>query len=105
VTAGGQFYGRSTVGTLLGIQEEVSKKRANLVSATAELEAQLARHGEVLQLLRVTNAYAESIWEKLVADPMFASPLRRLLDNGITQGAILELVKLFATMYIAALAG
>jgi hypothetical protein len=47
----------------------------------------------MLKVLRDTNQMTEDMWLKVVGDPIVKPPVSRLLDLGITQNAIWDLMK------------
>jgi hypothetical protein len=85
---------------LLSIQERLLADRALLARASEELERNLAHHQELITLIRDGNATSEVIFEKLVVDPAAAPAISKLLNAGLSQNALWDLIKLLGTAFV-----
>ena len=80
--------------TLLCIRDRLLADRALLLRAGEELEQSLARHSELVALIRDGNSTSEVLFEKLVKDPATAPTITKLLNMGIAQNAVWDMIKL-----------
>ncbi|MGA3124072.1 MAG: hypothetical protein ABSF69_25210 [Polyangiaceae bacterium] len=79
---------------LVDVCDYVARERAQIARALEELEGRMAQHAEVVRLIRETNVYSEAVWQKIVIDPMFVSPVSSLLNSGVTQNALWDAIKM-----------
>ena len=60
-------------------------------------------HDELLQTVRDSSAMTEDIWLRMTDIPIVKGPISRLLDLGVTQKGIYDVMKWVAvTGYVAA---
>ena len=82
--------------------EAFLSERATIARALESLQEQIARHQEAVELIRQSSSYSEAVWKKLFIEPEFAGPITKLLNNGVAQNAIWDLLKFVFTVAVIA---
>jgi hypothetical protein len=78
---------------LLRQRDDLLELRERLALAANALSEQFARHDELLALMRNSSTMTSELWHQVVVQPSLASPAARLMNAGLSQNAIWDLIK------------
>jgi len=81
---------------LLRAKDDLLQARERISIATYDLTSRIADHAEAIAVARDTNSMTEELWLKVIGDPIVKPPVSRLLDLGVAQAAIMDIVKFAA---------